>query len=141
MNKSTKDIVRPQQVLAPVSLSATTATASVDAQKGESLSFFVAVGAFAFDGTNKLSLTVQHSDDNSTFTDVDAIDLYKPDSGAIAKVLDEAGDQNTVHQVHYRGLKRYVRLNIVEAGAVTVTVAVIALQGYLKAAPEVYPQV
>lgn len=107
-------------------LSATTATASVDLQLLSNFAFEVLVGTFTFTGTNKVNLNVQHSDDNSTWADAAASDLYPEAEGPAptVKILDAAGDASKVHLIPYRGNKRYVRLNMVVAGTVAAPIAV-----------------
>lgn len=118
------------QVLDPDTLTATGTTASFDAKNFSALMFLVTVGAMSFSASNYLDLVVQHSDDDSTWTDVGADDLFDdaetPASG-IQKILDAAGDADSVHEIHYRGNKRYVRLSIEETGTVSVPIAVLAV--------------
>ena len=121
--------------LAAQTISATTLTASVDNQGFGSLMFTIAAGAFSYTGSNKVSITVQDSDDNTTFADVPASSIYKPESGAIAKILDATADGAAVHNVHYLGEKRYVRLNLVVAGTVSAILAVSTVQGNPNLAP------
>lgn len=139
MLKSLKDTLKNTQVLKPQTFAATAATTGVDNAVGGSVMFLVNVGTFTFTDSNKLSLTVQDSDvnvDGSYANCVDA-DIFDAEDGAngIAKVLDSTDDQDLVHAVHYKGNKRYARLNIVEAGTVSVALGVVAIQGHLKANP------
>ena len=101
-------------------LAADTNVASVDTKDINSVGFLVQVGAFSFTGVNKVGLKLQHSDDNSTFTDVDAIDY----EGGAMKELSAAGDASKVHAVGYIGIKRYVRLVLDVSGTVSVSCAV-----------------
>lgn len=107
-------------------LSATTATLSVDLQLLSNFAFEVLVGAFTFTGVNKVNLNVQHSEDNATWADVTADDLYPEAEGPAptVKILDAAGDASKVHLIPYRGNMRYVRLNMVVAGTVSAPMAV-----------------
>lgn len=140
MKTAMKDKVKVIQVLDPDTVTATGATTGVDTADFGSVMFVVNVGAFAtFTGSNKLSLTVQDSEvdtDGSYANCVDA-DIYDAEDGAngIAKVLDATDDDDAVHVIHYRGNKRYVRLNIVEAGTVSVILGVTAVCGN----PELMP--
>jgi hypothetical protein len=118
-------------LLAPQTLTATTATASFDLQGCRNFAFAVQVGAMSFSGTDKLTLQIQDSDVNSGFEDVTAEALYTP----AAQELAAAGDANKVHLVQYRGNKRFVRLNIVEAGTVSVPIAVSGLVTELEVQP------
>jgi hypothetical protein len=137
MLRSLKDKLKFNQVLIDDAFDATAATSSVDLADFNSLSFLVSVGTFAFTGTDKLSLVVQHSDDDAAWanaTDADIFDAEDGDNG-VAKILDAGTDDESVHAVHYRGNKRYARLNIVEAGTVSVVLDVVAVRGHSELMP------
>lgn len=120
------------QVLAPQTLSATTATTGVDCQDINSLGFVLNVGAFAFDGSNYLTVNLQESDDNSSWSNVTQV--YEGTAPA-ALVLNTSGQQSKSHIVEYRSGKRYARLNIVETGTVSVAIGVVAISNK----PELMP--
>jgi hypothetical protein len=138
MNRSTKDKVLLTQVLAPVAVTADVATSAADASKGESLTFLVNVGAFAFSETNKLTLTLQHSDVNegTDFAAVASEDVFGGAASGVVAVLDATDDASKIFEVHYMGKKKFARLNIVEGGTVSVPMAVTAVQSALKAQPD-----
>lgn len=73
------------------------------------------------DGTH--TITVQESDDDSTWTDVAAADLEFTEAGAINSsgqvVIDGAADDDQAFKLGYAGSKRYVRLECVTTGATT----------------------
>lgn len=80
--------------------------------------FITGVGGITFDGTNKIDLVLQHSDDNSTFTAVAAADVVTtlPDgtegawaSGGIVRSLQAAHAAKSVTKVSYIGNKRYIK--------------------------------
>lgn len=134
MLRGLKDILKVVQLLAPVSFTTTTASAGVNVAEAGGVTLMVNVGATsgnAFDATHKVSITAQHADvdDNASYADVASTDLYSTESGAIAKILDATSDASTVHLVHYKGTKKYVRLNLVEAGTVVVPLSVSAILG------------
>ncbi len=140
MLRSMKDQLKVSSVIAAASVTASGTSSSVDMQDFGSLSFAVAVGATSgndLDASHKLALKMLESDDNSTFTDVDGDDIYDAETAAsdIAKMLDSTADASSVHLVHYRGNKRYVKLNIVETGTVSVPLAVLAIRGHAKVKP------
>jgi len=137
MLRSLKDTLKSVQVLIAGPLTSTTATAGVDLQDANSIMFLVSVGAMAFTGTDKLSLTVQHSDTDSAYANATDSDIFNAEDGdnGIAKILDAAGDASKVHSVHYRGNKRFVRLNIVEGGTVSVVLDVVAVSGHQELMP------
>lgn len=108
-------------VLVPQTLTATTLTSAVDLKDVDSAGFLVVTGAMAFDTSNYLTLNIQESDSSgSGFADAAAADLYSSNN----VVLDEAGDASKSHFLGYRGSKRYIKLNIVETGTVSVPMSV-----------------
>lgn len=141
MLRSLIEKFKSAMLYAPQTFSATTATSSMDLQGLSNFAFEVVVGAFStFDGTNNVSLTVQESDDNSSWADAPDESLYALDPAAasgsgIAKILDAAGDASSVHLIPYRGNKRYARLNMVEAGTVSCGISVTGI----STKPQVMP--
>lgn len=137
MLRSLKDKLKVSQVLAPAVVTGTVATSGFNVTDFGSLTFAVSVGAFSFTGTDKLSITVQHSDTDSSYVDAADEDIFDAENGAagIAKVLDAGGDASITHLVHYRGNKKFVRLNIVEAGTVSVGLGVVAIGGHSELMP------
>lgn len=139
MLKSIKDVLKFSNVIEAQAITGAVSGTGVDVENGGSLTFLVSAGDFAFDGTNKLNLIVQHADvdvDGSYAAAADA-DIFDAEDGAngIAKVLDSTLDKETVHAIHYRGNKRYVRIRVTEGGTVDVPLSVVAIQGHLKANP------
>ena len=142
MLRTLRDTLKVTQCLEPATVSATGAGAGVDNAIGGSLAFIVNVGDFAFTGGNKLDIVMQDSD-----VDVDgsyaacvAADFYSDDNpetaaSGIFKSLDATGDVDSVYVVHYKGNKRYARINLVETGTVSAPVSIVAVQGHLKSNP------
>ena len=136
MLRSLKDTLKPLFCLAPATVTATGAATGVDVADFGSVMFLVATGTEggnALSSSHKLAITVQDSDvdtDASYANCVDA-DIYDAEDGAngIAKNLDASADENTIHAVHYRGNKRYVRLKLVETGTVSLPVSIVAVAG------------
>lgn len=135
MLRSLMALVKPVLMLLPQSLTATTTTSSIDTAGFGSLALQLIVGTFAFDGTNKLTVTVEHSDDNSSWSTVAAGEIKQEVAAGTFIVLDSAAEDDSVHVCDYLGNKRYVRMVITEAGAVTAVVGVVALLGHPMAAP------
>jgi hypothetical protein len=134
MWKNLKQKTYHKMVLAPVSsFAATAATSSVDCKDINSLGFVLAVGSFAFSGSNYLTVNLQESDDNSTWTDVTQV--YEGTAPAPLVLNDQATQESKSHLVEYRGGKRYARLNIVETGTVTAPLSVVAISNK----PELMP--
>lgn len=120
--------------LAPQTLTATTATAGVDTKDLNALAFNINLGAMVFDGTNFLTVNLQHSDTDSAYANVIQENLYEGTAPAVL-VLNDTAQQSKSHLVEYRGGKRFVRLNIVESGTVSVPISVVAI----STKPELMP--
>jgi len=102
----------------------TNATA-VDSQGFSSIVHVVNVGAngITFSTSNKVDIELEHSDDNSTFTDVAQADIVDGtiSSGGIFLKLDgtAGGNPDTagdIFRVGYRGGKRYIRVVLAKTG-------------------------
>lgn len=107
-----KSILDVAQTLPPAArLNGTANGSSVDLRGYDAVMVTFATGAYT-DGTHTPS--VQHSDDDSTYTAVPADAL----TGALA-AFTSAGGANAVQRVNYLGGKRYLRGVIVTAGAST----------------------
>lgn len=102
-----------------ITLGAATRTATangtgVDVQGFGALSFQLAigVGGITFDGTNRIELSVEHSDDNSSWSAVAQTDI----SGAtvtgsgVIRILNAAKAAADVTEVDYIGNRRYARV-------------------------------
>lgn len=114
---------QPFQTLAPAArTNGDVDGAGIDRKFNESAIIILDVG-LSTDGTQ--TFTVEESDDNVVFTPVAAADLQ----GAFP-VISSANDNATYH-VGYIGSKRYLRVNVVTAGATTGTVSgVVIVQDY-----------
>ena len=148
-------------LLAPVSVAASLTTASLDTTEGRGNAILVQVATFAFTGTNSLTLNLEESDDDSVFTTVvngenlgqqvgtkwgdmtGNAELDDTDSdpntllNGASLVLDAAGNDDKVYVAEYLGSKKFVRLNIVEAGIVVVLMAVTSGQNALRLLPNI----
>lgn len=138
MNRSLKDKLLVS-VLLNETVAATGNSLGVDTSKGEALLIAVQAGDFAFSGTNSLNVQLQHADvdvDGSyaAVTDADVFETVGA-SGSVA-VLDSTDDTETISLYSYKGDKKFVRVRLVETGTVSAPMAVTAIQGMLKAAPE-----
>lgn len=137
MIRTLKAILKSIMVLIDDSLTATAATTGVNLADFNAVMFDLAVGVFSFTGTNKVSVVMQHSDDDSVYTNCQAADMMDPEDGdnGIVKILDGAGDDNKAYQFHYKGEKKFVRLNLVVGGTVAVVTSVVAVLGYSEMQP------
>lgn len=93
-------------------------SASVETADIRSLAFLVVAGAFAFDGSNKVDLIIEDSDDGSS---------WETGGQYEAASLDAAGDASKSHLVEYRGNKKYARLKLDVTGTVSAVISVAAV--------------
>ena len=113
---ASKDIVAlvktPVQSLRPQATTATRTGAEVDTLRYEGALFLISVGLWT-DGTH--TVDIEESDTSgSGFADVAAADLQGTEPVINGATVDEQD-----YAVGYIGSKRYVRVNIVVAGATT----------------------
>lgn len=118
------------QVLNPVGSTTTRTSSSIDMQGFNSVTFLFALGLSGDTLAAGLfwTLTLQHSDDNSSFTAVAAADCYDSINSITVNsmTLDE-----TVYAMGYLGSKRYLRAVATPTGSVSsgIPMAMIALRG------------
>lgn len=105
-------------LLTPQTVTATGNSSSQDVKDLMSLSFLLAVGTMAFTGTDKLTVVIEHSDDNSSFS-------TSTESDSI--VLDSGSEDESLFGLEYKGNKRYARLAWTEGGTVSVPMTVIGV--------------
>lgn len=125
-----KDLVN--NISAAITLPPATRTADangtgVDLRGYGSAAVIVVTGTIT-DGTH--AITVQESDDNSTWSDVADADLIgtEPSIGA--------ADDNKLYEIGYRGRKRYLRANVAVSGATNGgTYGAIVVRGRPQVAP------
>lgn len=127
------------QQLFSASVSASVNSTGVDCESFGSMLFLLSVGTFAFTGSNKITVKMQYSDDNSTWADVPVAEMY-PDKneGGVAgvlQILDATGEDAQAYFYEYRGSKRYARLALVVAGTVAAPIAVTSMGSYAELMP------
>ncbi len=121
--------------LAPISVTATGTSSTVDMQGFSSCMFLLLVGAFTFTSGNKMTIAIQESDDGTTFTAVADADLLSVESTGVHRVLDGTEDAGTINEFHYQGTKRYLQMKYTETGTVDVPLAVLAVKGNANLKP------
>lgn len=99
----------PALSLAPAARTTSANGSGVDLQGYESASALFVAGTIT-DGTHTPKL--QESDDNSTFSDVEAGDLI----GSFSAVTSSSGG-DSVQEVGYLGSKRYIRVAVTVSGS------------------------
>lgn len=111
--------------LAPATRTASANGSTIDTQGYDTITLVVIVGSYT-DGTHLGVL--QHSDDGTTWSDVEAADQL----GALSAIAAA----NQVQRVGYRGGRRYVRGRLVVSGATSGAVsAAVVLRGRPSVAP------
>lgn len=134
MLRNVKNKIKEFFLLAPQVLVADATTLAANLAGVENFAFQVIMGAAALTGVDKIQLKLTHSDDNITFTDCVAADMYTNVSANIAKELVAAGDANAVHLIEYRGNKQYVKLTLDMQGAMaSAAAAVVGLSTFVDA--------
>ena len=113
-NRDLHNHIKVTQVLTPSAKTADVNGSSVDMQGWEALEFIAVVGAEGdtLSGSVKIELEMEHSMDDSTFTDVadaDALgEVTGTNTGTFA-VIDIAAEANLMYKGGYIGANRYVR--------------------------------
>jgi hypothetical protein len=115
----TQESVRPQVATALVN------GQGVDLQGADSATVVVSIGAITGAGGDA-TVTLEESDDNSTFSDVADADILGTEPTLAA---------NTAYQFGYIGSKRYVRAVFGLGTETNVAVAALVCKGYLHTAP------
>lgn len=111
-------------VIGPITIAADQTAVVVDRQGFESIVFHlgIGIGGITFDGSNYVEFTLEHSDDNSTWSNVALTDLAGDDipasivtaqnSASAIKRLIAAHAAAAVYEIAYIGGKRYLRCDI-----------------------------
>ncbi|MEV0237570.1 hypothetical protein [Nonomuraea sp. NPDC050786] len=110
------DNIKARVALAPATarLNGSVNGAAVDRKEGRVFfrsAMFVVNAGTVTDGTH--TVNVQESGNGSVWTDVDADDLMG------TEVVVGTANDDQVHEIGYRGNARYIRLQLVTAGATT----------------------
>ncbi|MDX1974463.1 MAG: hypothetical protein SFT92_02180 [Rickettsiales bacterium] len=126
------------QPLNPVVSSTTKTSSAIDLQGFESavVLFSVGLSGDTLSGSVYWTLKLQHSDDNSTYTDIAASDNS---AGVATVVIDAAAEDEVAVVFGYVGSKRYLKALATPTGTHTngTPIGMIALRGnatYLPAA-------
>lgn len=118
-NYDMKHNIKVVPVFAPAVLDADNTPAAIDLSGYGSATILthVGIGGITFTTTNKVEYKLTHSDDNSTYTAVEADDVLMPygetlGSNGIFRSLTaaKAAADTEVHAVGYRGKKRYLKV-------------------------------
>lgn len=145
------------------SITASVVSAKIDTIGARGNAILLALAAFAFSGTNKITVSLVDSDDDVTYTPVvnggnggaelnvvigrtNGGDAFRNangtfvDSVAIDGTTDAngAGDKvSDVYVLEYTGAKRYAKLDVVVAGTVAVDATILHAQSALNVLPNI----
>lgn len=120
MSTPTRDLhdnISPITLIAPATLNADNTPTSVDLRgfMSAAVMLYVGPGGITFSGTNKIEFVLQHSDDNSAWSNVASADVVGAPagpviSGGIVRALVAAKAAEDITKLSYVGGKRYIRL-------------------------------
>lgn len=122
--KDLTSLIKIVKAFGPVTLAADATAVVVDLQGYHSavLDLGIGIGGITFDSSNYIEFTVQHSDDNSAYTDLVLADLSGKDvpasivvgqnSASCIKRLIAAHAAAANYKIGYIGGKRYLRLDV-----------------------------
>lgn len=109
-------------VLLAATVTGTGKTGYVDASEVDALSFIIAGGTTGADGSNTLTISLEHADEAPTSA---ASYSAVPDTQVRGAAVIEDDDQAA--QIAYVGNKRYVRVVYTEDGVINGTVSITAV--------------
>lgn len=126
------------QHLNPVVATTTKTSTAIDLQgyNGASVVFAVGQAADTLSGSVYWTLKLQHSDDDSTYTDLAAGDL---NSSSLTLVINSSSLDRTAYSFGYQGAKRYLKAVATPTGTHTngTPIGIIALRGTAAYVPVV----
>ena len=126
------------QVLNPINSTATKTSSTIDLQGYNALAVVFALGLSAdtLSGSIYWTLTLQHSDDNSTYSAVATTDC---NSGVNSVVVNGTTLDRQAYSIGYIGGKRYVQAVATPTGSTSsgMPIGVVALRGKAGYAPVV----
>lgn len=124
------------QHLNPVVSTATKTSTAIDLQgyNGANVVFSIGLSGDTLSGSVYWTLKLQHSDDNSTYTDLAAGDL---NSNSLTSVVNSASLDETAYIFGYQGGKRYLKAVSTPTGTHTVgtPISIVAMRGVAGYSP------
>ena len=130
------------QSLAPAARSSDADGTGVALQGFASATIVIDMGAegITLSSTNKIEIELEHSDDNSTFTDVtSSADVIgaTPDSNGVIATFDDPAEAPAIASVGYIGGKRYIRAvaNFSGTHGTATPLAVSVIKGHARSNP------
>ncbi|MEQ1705251.1 MAG: hypothetical protein ABL867_04685 [Rickettsiales bacterium] len=118
------------QHLNPVVSTATKTSTAIDLQgyNGANIIFSIGQSGDTLSGSVYWTLKLQHSDDDSTYSDTAAADLNSP---SLTNVVNSSSLDRTSYSFGYQGNKRYLKAVATPTGTHTngTPIAIVALRG------------
>lgn len=105
--------IKLMQSLAPAVRDADANGDGVDIKGYENVAIVVDSGVegITLSGTNKIEFELEHSDDNSSWSDAESSDVIGSlGSGGLFLTLDDNAESPQISEIEYLGSKRYVRV-------------------------------
>lgn len=105
--------IKLMQSIAPAALDADANGTGVDTQGYENVAIVVDSGVegITLSSTNKIEFELEHSDDNSSWSDAESADVNGTlGSGGLFLTLDDNAESPQISEIEYLGTKRYVRV-------------------------------
>ena len=105
--------IKLMQSIAPAALDADANGTGVDTQGYENVAIVVDTGVegITLSSTNKIEFELEHSDDNSSWSDAESADVNGTlGSGGLFLTLDDNAESPQISEIEYLGTKRYVRV-------------------------------
>lgn len=137
-NRSQNDSLTAVQSIDPVTLTGDANGTGVDLAGFESALVIVAVGESGdtLSGSVKVDLELEHSDDNSTWSDCAAADTVGEVSAGNFGTIDAAAEDDACFQVAYVGGKRYIRpvINLTGTHTNGIPVGAVVVKGMPRSA-------
>ena len=135
--------LRPEPVLGPATLAATTTSAAIDLLNSgaNALVIAVGVGGIAFSGANKIEFKLTHSDDDTAYTEVGTDQVVLREgadtmvgAGGVVLSLTAAHPNATTARLGYIGAKRYLKVQAAFGGAhgTGTPIAVLLIRSHLS---------
>ena len=136
-----KTMINPKTCLVPAIRTGDATGTTVDRKGAQSLTFLVhvGVGGITFDGSNKIDVIMEESDDDSSWsacTDADVIGATSITSGIVKSFVVEHAAA-AVYHYGYRGNKRYARVKLDYTGThgTGTPTSVVGVLGHLQNSP------
>ena len=140
------NMVTEQKLQTAGNITATTTSATCDLQGYDSSLFLITVGVdAALDSGDYWTITMQHSDDDSTYAVIAAADFVGANAGTaitatsgVLATIDATAEDDVLISGSYIGDKRYVQIKFTETsdtGDLDTPICITALKGHYKFPP------